>query len=227
MVTCFIYCTTDPASTTGAVTTTVPVISTVNVTTGKSSTPLTTKTTTVKPIACKNGGTPFPNNEACHCPTGFTGITCDTAVPEIQLEKIERPVQVEVDISEEFTSDYNDPETDKYKTFVERFKTQMKPYYNKTIEYFARVEVIKLSEGTALKERRRMRSLPANKVKQSVKVRHDVVLDIPNNDNNDDEYMSAFDKVIVALEDLKNDSANLNISILNFTAEPAPVDGET
>lgn len=38
-------------------------------------------------------------------------------------EKIERPVQVEMDISEEFKSDYDKPESAQYKQFVENFKS--------------------------------------------------------------------------------------------------------
>ncbi|KAI7789859.1 putative mucin-3A [Triplophysa rosa] len=63
-----------------------------------------------------------------------------------------------------------------------------------------------------------MRSLPAKEEKRSVNVRHDVILDVPNNDNIDDEYKSAFEKVNVALQALENGSVNLNISIINFNA---------
>ncbi|XP_056610908.1 mucin-3A [Triplophysa dalaica] len=123
-----------------------------------------------------------------------------------------------MEISEEFMPNYEKPETEDYKNFVEYFENQMEPYYNKTILFFAKVTVIKLSPGTTFTNRRGIRSLPAKEEKQSVKVQHDVVLDMPNNDNNEDEYTSAFNKVEVALEALKNDPASLNIGIINFTA---------
>jgi len=47
------------------------------------STQSTTKTTTSKPIQCENGGTPHPNNLACICLSGYTGLYCSNVNNEI------------------------------------------------------------------------------------------------------------------------------------------------
>ncbi|XP_016315469.1 mucin-3B-like [Sinocyclocheilus anshuiensis] len=196
----------NPASSTADFTTTKDVI-----TPTTSSTQSTTKTTTAKPIECENGGTPQPNNQACFCPKGFTGRLCSTVETQIVPDIIERTVNVTMEINEKFTDDYEIPSSDAYIEFVEKFKTTVVPFYKEKIENFLRVDNIILSAGGPLQQhsQRRRRSLPLKETKSdaaSLKVEHDVLVNIDNNNENEENYENIVEEVNKVLFDIKNTS---------------------
>ncbi|KTF77408.1 hypothetical protein cypCar_00029889 [Cyprinus carpio] len=192
----------NPASTTADFTTTKDVI-----TTTTRSTQSTTKTTTAKPIECENGGTPYPNNQACFCPKGFTGRLCSTVVTEIVPDNIERTVNVTMEINESFTDDFKNSSSDAYKNFEEKFNRTVVKSYEK-ISTFLHVANIILSAGGPLQNsQRRKRSLSlkeTNRETASLKVEHDVLLDIENSKENQNTYENSVNKVRDALVDIKN-----------------------
>ncbi|XP_067257781.1 mucin-17-like isoform X1 [Chanodichthys erythropterus] len=195
---------TDPAST-DVTTTKDSVMTTVYVTT--TSTQSTTKTTIANSIVCENGGTPQPNNLACICPPGFTGTHCNTVEPQITLkDNIERTVKVDMEINEEFTPEHENPSSDQYKEFVQRFNKKVEPYYSK-ISNFDRVDNIILSAGGPIKTIRRQRGKRSLLLKetQSLNVKHDVILNITNDVHVVQNYDNLTKEVDKALESIIND----------------------
>ncbi|XP_052458201.1 mucin-3A isoform X24 [Carassius gibelio] len=192
-----------PASTTADFTTTKEVI-----TTRTSSTQSTSKTTTVKPIHCENGGTPQSDNKACLCPKGFTGSYCNTVVTQIVPDVLERTVDITMEINEKFTDDHTNPSSDAYQDFLKRFNETVVNSYEKEIPNFLRVENIILSAGGPLqRSQRRKRSSPLKETisdTASLKVEHDILLNIENDKNPTDTYEKIVKNVAIVLDGIKN-----------------------
>ncbi|XP_059365395.1 mucin-3A isoform X2 [Carassius carassius] len=171
-----------------------------------------TKTTTVKPIQCENGGTPQPDNKACLCPKGFTGRQCSTVVTEIVPDVLERTVNITMEINETFTDDHKNTSSDAYQFFFKRFNGTVVNSYKKEIPNFLRVENIILSAGEPLPgSQRRKRSLPLKETKSdmaSLKVEHDILLNIENVKDPTYTYEDIVEKVKGVLDDIKNNSAS-------------------
>ncbi|CAH2313919.1 dihydrodipicolinate synthase, partial [Pelobates cultripes] len=73
---------------------------------------------------CENGG--FINNIICSCPTQFYGPTCQYANSTITVDTVELTIGVVVRITnEEYTDELQDETSEKYRTFVRKFKLQI------------------------------------------------------------------------------------------------------
>ncbi|XP_067284947.1 mucin-3A [Pseudorasbora parva] len=170
----------NPASTTADVTTSKDYVTT---TITMTSTTRSTPQTTAKPILCENGGSPQPNNLACVCLNGFTGRHCSTIETEILLEDyIERTVQVEMELNEDFIPEYANSSSSQHKKFVKDFISKVELRYSEVPD-FKSVGDIVLSAGRPRSTQRGKRSLPVKENAKSLNVMHGVILNITNNDN--------------------------------------------
>ncbi|KAK2913685.1 hypothetical protein Q8A67_002084 [Cirrhinus molitorella] len=195
-----------PDSSTTGTTVSSTISTTIGSTTGTTDTTtktvITTTTTTPHTTAlqCHNGGTPRPpNNNACICPPGFTGRLCSNVLPEIKPDKIERAVNVTMEINERFQEDHKNPSSVAYKEFANKFNNSMMPRY-KNISNFLRVDNLILSPGGP-KQQRQKRSLA---LKESVKVEHDVILGIEN----DGKMNNTYDSLIADVQNILNETKN-------------------
>ncbi|XP_056124631.1 mucin-3A [Rhinichthys klamathensis goyatoka] len=140
-------------------------------------------------------------------------------------EDIERAVQVAIEVNEEFTSDHGDPSSNIYNEFVDNFILKVDPLY-RHISNFVSVENISLSAGGPLVTQNRhrgKRSLPLNENPRSLKVKHDAIFTIKNDENANDDYNYVLKEVNETLQDLKNIS---DLSVNTAAASPTELNAK-
>ncbi|XP_027893135.1 mucin-12-like [Xiphophorus couchianus] len=161
----------------------------------------------------------------CICLLGFSGAMCETAVPVVP-GAFNQTVVIDVVVGENYDEAYDNPTSDEYKGFVNRFVTKMRPKYE-GVPHFKYLNVTGLSRAdpastfdrTALEIREAKAAAFHFKAStDNVKVSHDVVLEV-NNGNQAEQYQEGFKKVKEILEDLKGSN-----DITGFTATEKDLD---
>ncbi|XP_057711381.1 mucin-3B-like [Corythoichthys intestinalis] len=218
--------TTNPGETTVSGNTTTPE-------TGNSTNPTSSAATTLKPYHCQNGGTFTATG--CHCVSGFHGIYCQFLEESVNLDDIELPVKVGVVIDKEYKPDFDNTSSEAYIHFVAEFVKNIDAFYRQTdVRNFK--EVIVTSVSRAVSQGLVKRSLPEDEKlrlqsdatafhrvtprQQGVKVSHDVVLLIPNNNNTGLEYVYDYIVVHKALATVVDSNTDFPY---NVTEEPSVV----
>ncbi|XP_078147862.1 uncharacterized protein LOC144543549 [Centroberyx gerrardi] len=130
-------------------------------------------------------------------------------------DKLNRTVVVNVVVKEKYIAQYEDPTSSEYKEFVGNFIDQMVIYYQgKNIENFKGVMVTSVSPGdplvrhshNAVEEMRSwdgdMAIYSVTPTAESVKVTHDVVLEVLNDASSVEQYGQDFQAITEAVGNL-------------------------
>ncbi|KAI4551753.1 hypothetical protein MJT46_018005 [Ovis ammon polii x Ovis aries] len=155
---------------------------------------------------CKNGGTWTQGR--CSCPSAFHGPKCEFAEEELNMDKVDAEVGMEVSVNQEFSPDLNDNSSQVYKDFTKAFQDEIKKIYQ-NVQGFKEVQILSLRNG-------------------SIVVEYLVLLELPFSLQVEEEY----EKVKVALkEELQNVSQDgnscQNDQVLCFKPDSIKVNNNT
>lgn len=136
-------------------------------------------------IKCQNGGQ--WDGLKCRCPSTFYGSRCELAVEQVELDKVDTEVGMEVSVQQEFSPELKDNNSKAYKDFSDNFKRQMQKVYQ-NVQEFKGVEILSLRNG-------------------SIVVDYLVLLELPFSTKLESDY----EKIKTTLtEELRNVSQNQN-----------------
>ncbi|XP_012494335.1 PREDICTED: mucin-3A [Propithecus coquereli] len=96
-------------------------------------------------IRCQNGGT--WDGLKCQCPSTFYGSRCEFAVEQIDLDKVDAEVGMEVSVDQVFSPDLNDNTSKAYRDFSNTFRNQMQKIYQ-NVQGFKDVQILSLRSGS-------------------------------------------------------------------------------
>ncbi|XP_061064528.1 mucin-3A [Eubalaena glacialis] len=158
------------------------------------------------PGTCDNGGTWTQSH--CSCPKTFYGSRCEFALEQIDVDRVDTEVGMEVSVNKDFSPDHNDNSSKAYRNFTDTFRDQMKKIYQ-NVKGFKEVVILSLRNG-------------------SIVVDYVVQLELPFGLQLESEY----EKVKVALkEELQNVSQNetgcQNDQVLCFKPDSIKVNNST
>nr|XP_030727970.1 mucin-3B-like [Globicephala melas] len=100
---------------------------------------------TTTPGTCDNGGTWMQSQ--CSCPSTFSGSRCEFAAEQIDVDKVDAEVGMEVSVDQKFSPDLNDNTSKAYRDFTDTFRDQMKKVYQ-NVEGFKEVVILSLRNGS-------------------------------------------------------------------------------
>nr|XP_014332797.1 PREDICTED: mucin-3B-like [Bos mutus] len=86
---------------------------------------------------------PDDHTGGCSCPSTFYGPKCEFAVGEINMDKVDAEVGMEVSVNQEFSPDLNDNSSQVYKDFTKAFQDQIKKIYQ-NVQGFKEVQILSL-----------------------------------------------------------------------------------
>ncbi|KAI4904957.1 hypothetical protein NFI96_013690, partial [Prochilodus magdalenae] len=138
-------------------------------------------------------------------------------------DELNRSVIANVTVNEQYINEFDDTSSKESKEFAADFKTKMTLFYTKKIKHFLDITNIILSKGGPLDQRRHRRwTERETSVNNSVKVQHDIIVKIPN-DQADVVYDEIFKQVEEALTTVQNCSVGDVGNCPNFIITEAGV----
>ncbi|KAF6357276.1 mucin 3A, cell surface associated [Rhinolophus ferrumequinum] len=96
-------------------------------------------------VRCQNGGQ--WDGLKCRCPQTFYGSRCEFAVEQVELDKVDAEVGMEVSVQQDFSPELNDNTSKAYSDFTNTFRNQMKKIYQ-NVQGFQDVEILSLRSGS-------------------------------------------------------------------------------
>lgn len=99
----------------------------------------------IQEVRCQNGGQ--WDGLKCRCPQTFYGSRCEFAVEQVELEKVDAEVGMEVSVEQDFSPELSDNTSKAYSDFTNTFRNQMKKIYQ-NVEGFQDVEIRSLRSGS-------------------------------------------------------------------------------
>nr|KAF6489969.1 hypothetical protein HJG59_010352 [Molossus molossus] len=156
-------------------------------------------------IKCQNGGQ--WDGLKCRCPSTFHGSHCELAVEQVEVDKVDTEVGMEVSVQQKFSPELKDNNSKAYKDFSDSFKLQMQKIYQ-DVQEFKGVEILSLRNG-------------------SIVVDYLILLELPFSTQLENKYENVKTTLIKKLQDVSEDQDNCQNDTLCFKPDSIKVDNKT